>query len=87
MDGVVGDPHRALTELDERMRLSEVRSVTPQLLPQLINAAAGLRQVPAAWPLAAWTRGVAPEWIVVPIAEETLDTPENRFGKAVVSVT
>lgn len=79
VDGVVGDPHRALTELDERMRLSEVRSVTPQLLPQLINAAAGLRQVPAAWPLAAWTRGVAPEWVVVPIAEETLDTPENRF--------
>ena len=79
VDGVVGDPHRTLTEIYERTRLVDLRYAAPQLLPQLVTSSAKRQRVPLEWPLAKKTRGVAPEWVVVPTAEETLDVPENRF--------
>ena len=79
IDGVVGDPHRVLGEIDEQTRLVDVRYVTPQLLAQLVTSSARLHRVPPQWPLAAKTDGVASEWVVLPTTEETLDTPENRF--------
>ena len=79
IDGVVADPHRALTEVHEQTRLVDLRYAAPRLLPQLVSSSAKRQRVPREWPLAAHTRGVAPEWVVVPTAEETLDVPENRF--------
>lgn len=86
VDSVVGDPHRTLSEVDERRRLVDLTSVPPQLLPQLVSTTGQLQSVPPEWPLAAQTGGLAPEWIVLPIPEETLDTSENRFVVMVLQV-
>lgn len=87
IEGVAGDPHRTLTEVDERTRLIDVTYVSPQLLPQLVSATSQLQRMPVGWPLAEQAGGFAPDWVVTPMAQETLDTPENRFITMALQVT
>lgn len=79
VEAILADPHRTLQEAEHHVRLSDVATVSSDLVYQLASPRGDLTRIPDHWPLAERTGGIAPEAVDLFTSEDSFDTPENRL--------
>lgn len=80
VEAIVHHPYTRLTEEDRVVQSALARSV----LPDRLAASAGMLSFEPGGPLATLFRGHTPGALVETIRRDTVDTPENRYVKAVL---
>jgi len=76
---VTADPHRVLRAERQEVPIETVTAVDGDVVYQLVTRSFDYGRVISEWPAAQRLKGYLPRNIVLDVAEETLDTPENRF--------
>lgn len=85
LETILSNPHRTLLDYDELVPLAQATHADSAVLEAILAQPQFLNPTHRALPIAQALRGHAPTHLWQPLAEETFDTPPNRFSKQFLS--
>ncbi|MBE7557131.1 MAG: DUF2357 domain-containing protein [Anaerolineales bacterium] len=81
LETILNNPHRTLIDHDELVPLDQAIHADAAILETILAQPQFLSPTRRALPIAQALRGYVPTHLWQPLAEETFDTPPNRFAK------
>lgn len=85
LETILSNPHRTLLDYDELVPLAQATHADAAVLETILAQPQFLSPTRRALPIAQALRGYVPTHLWQPLAEETFDTPPNRFAKQFLS--
>lgn len=85
LETILGNPHRTLLYDDDLVPLAQATYADAAVLDAIITQPQLLTRTRQRFPVTQALRGHAPTHLWQPLAEETFDTPPNRFAKQFLS--